>query len=61
MLTTPGMMRSLTLAVISRVPMSLKAFTGSPSLMPRARASEEFIRTVWGSSSRSQGMLSKVE
>ncbi len=61
MLTTPGMSRSVTLASMIIVPISLNTFTFSPSLMPRDVASDELIQTACDSNSCSQGRLSRVE
>ena len=61
MSTTPGIILSVTLTGSIVTPLSLKTLTISPFIMPRSSASLEFIRTVCGSISRSQGRLSYCE
>ena len=55
---TPGIILSVTFAVMRMTPRSLKASTRSPSHMPRADASSGFIQRAVGSSSRSRALIS---
>jgi hypothetical protein len=55
------MIRPVTLAVVRKLPRSLKTTTGLPSEMPRRRASAELIQTASSPLAFKWGMLSNWE